>query len=484
MIIIHILILLIFIILFTLSRKQRLPKDSKEESGLKKPFMKVSIFLLKHFPVRTMEEIRKKQSLLHPSSKGYAETKAYFVSKLSEALLVVFAGNLLGLLVTLTSGGGNILDGNQIARNSYGEGERQVTLQTRVDGEELSEPLNLTVQEQQYTDSEIRQIFHEAEKKIEAEILGDNASLDHVDSDLKLMESVEDYPIAIAWSVDDYEVLNGQGAIQPDYEDKKGRVVRLTAALTYFDNREEYEFFARVYPRKKGAEEEIANAVRRKIQANDLKTVSDPALVLPGQVGGVEVSFHEPPSTTGFILFVISVFAGIVIYYGRDRDLTKKLDEREKRMMLDYPEIVSRLTLLFGAGMTIRGAFEKVAADYERRKKKTKGEPSFAYEEMLVTVREMQSGVSEYQAYQNFGNRAGIRHFNKLGTLLAQNLQKGSAGLLEILERESGDAFEERKALAKKLGEQAGTKLLLPMGMMLLIVMIIVIVPAFLSFSL
>ena len=51
------------------------------------------------------------------------------------------------------------------------------------------------------------------------------------------------------------------------------------------------------------------------------------------------------------------------------------------------------------------------------------------------------------------------------------------------MEEEMRQAFEDRKSMARKLGEEAGTKLLLPMGMMLMIVMVIVIVPAFLSFG-
>ena len=36
--------------------------------------------------------------------------------------------------------------------------------------------------------------------------------------------------------------------------------------------------------------------------------------------------------------------------------------------------------------------------------------------------------------------------------------------------------------MAKKLGEEAGTKLLLPMGMLLAVTMLIIIVPAYFSF--
>ena len=77
--------------------------------------------------------------------------------------------------------------------------------------------------------------------------------------------------------------------------------------------------------------------------------------------------------------------------------------------------------------------------------------------------------------------RCNVSSYRKLGTLLSQNLRKGSGGLTEILGREAEEAFEDRKNLAKKLGEEAGTKLMIPMFLMLIIVFSIVIIPAFLS---
>ena len=53
-----------------------------------------------------------------------------------------------------------------------------------------------------------------------------------------------------------------------------------------------------------------------------------------------------------------------------------------------------------------------------------------------------------------------------------------------ILTREAEDAFEDRKNLAKKLGEEAGTKLMIPLFLMLIVVFAIVIIPAFLSIKL
>ena len=44
-------------------------------------------------------------------------------------------------------------------------------------------------------------------------------------------------------------------------------------------------------------------------------------------------------------------------------------------------------------------------------------------------------------------------------------------------------AFEERKNMAKKYGEEAGTKMLFPMIVMLVVVMGIIMLPAVMAFS-
>lgn len=65
--------------------------------------------------------------------------------------------------------------------------------------------------------------------------------------------------------------------------------------------------------------------------------------------------------------------------------------------------------------------------------------------------------------------------------MLSQNLRKGSRGITDLLAREAEEAFEDRKNMAKKLGEEAGTKLMIPMFIMLAVVFVIVTVPAFFS---
>ena len=151
-------------------------------------------------------------------------------------------------------------------------------------------------------------------------------------------------------------------------------------------------------------------------------------------------------------------------------------------MLVDYSEIVSKLTLLLGAGMTIRSALEKIAFDYDKKKREGTQHRRYAYDEIVYVCREMQGGVSERLGLDMLGRRCHVPCYMKLCSLLLQNLKKGSKGMAQSLSYEVGQAFEERKNLAKKLGEEAGTKLLFPMILMLVIVMVVLIVPALMSF--
>ena len=184
-------------------------------------------------------------------------------------------------------------------------------------------------------------------------------------------------------------------------------------------------------------------------------------------------------NSRGLVLVMMSLLIGVLLYALEIQNKEKEKEQRKQQMILDYPEIVNKMTLFLGAGMTAKRAWRKVVEDYGRQKE-IWGE-RYAYEEMKRVCHEMERGVAESESYENFGRRCNIQAYLRFGALLSQNLRKGTRGMTQVLKAESIQAFEERKARAKRLGEEAGTKLLLPMFLMLAIVLVIVIVPAFLS---
>ena len=150
-------------------------------------------------------------------------------------------------------------------------------------------------------------------------------------------------------------------------------------------------------------------------------------------------------------------------------------------MILEYPAFVSRLVLYMGSGMSVRAILSKFSEEYKAHVKEG-GKRSFLYEEISKSCHELESGVPEINVYERLGVRCGSQQYARLVTLLAQNLKKGNSEMMTLLREESDKATLERMSYARKLGEEAGTKLLVPMIMMLLIVMVVIMVPAYLSF--
>ena len=62
----------------------------------------------------------------------------------------------------------------------------------------------------------------------------------------------------------------------------------------------------------------------------------------------------------------------------------------------------------------------------------------------------MKNKAAESECYEEYGIRCGLSVYRRFGTLLSQNLRKGSKGLSELLKRETGEMFEERKKQARK----------------------------------
>ena len=131
----------------------------------------------------------------------------------------------------------------------------------------------------------------------------------------------------------------------------------------------------------------------------------------------------------------------------------------------------------------MRKTFQQIAKEYTEDVHAGQIKKRYMYEELVVMVNEMDAGTGEQQAYEAFGYRMEQNSYTKLISLLVQNLQKGNDGLLNALKEEEANAFFLRIDYAKKSAEEAGTKLLFPMLLMLLIVMAIVMAPALFQFG-
>lgn len=226
--------------------------------------------------------------------------------------------------------------------------------------------------------------------------------------------------------------------------------------------------------------EVILSGIREEVESAVLAQRGSERIELPETVFGKEVEYVDPVYKRDFSVYYLSLSIIILLPFLWKRQREEKLREREDQLVLDYPELVNKIMLLLSAGLTVRGCFERIYEEYKKRIEEG-GERRYVYEELCFSYQEMRNGVSETEAVEAFGRRCRQISYLRFSSVINQNIRKGSEGLTEMLEIEAAEAFEKRKETVKIMGETAGTKLLLPMMLMLVVVMAIIIIPAFMT---
>lgn len=368
---------------------------------------------------------------------------------------------------------------NVVERNSYGEGIRMEEYELSVEDELENEPIKIEVKERQYTKQEVQQMFEELTEKLDGIVLGENDCFDRVEKDLQLVTKVSGYPVQINWELSRYDVMTPDGVIQEANVEENGCLVELRGVISYEGEQTVYVRSAMVYPLTRVGSDKLLYDIQEEIQEIQDETKEEESFTLPTEVSGRKLNWSKKAEKRWFYVPLLGMSFAAFLWY-RDRENKKRKEQkREEELLREYPGMISKFAMLVGAGTTVKSAWEKIVQTYEKQKKQMG--TCIVYEEMGKTLREMQSGVTEAEAYERFGKRCGTSVYMKFGTLLFQNLRKGSRGMVELLRMESIQAFENRKNTAKRLGEEAGTKLLLPMFGMLAVVFVMVMVPAFMS---
>lgn len=391
------------------------------------------------------------------------------------AALIIVVGNLLGMGMAAVEKRSAKTD--YLERNPYGEGAYEETLQVELEGKQ--EEIQIYVEEQKYTEADKKRYLKEAEKELNTwfqRVCGDKGE---IRQSLSFPDKLEQNPVTLSWSTSQPQILDWEGVLGTGVA-PKGEMVDLMCTITLEEEMKIWQKEVRVYPPRRTEKEALQEEIQGR--AEKLSEENSKKMYLPETYQGEAVHYRRTAGNTGYLVCVLSVLLGFGIFPLKKERERQKEELRKKEMQRDYPDVLDKLVLFLQAGFSIRKAMEKLAIDYQRNRQKYHMKERAAYEEIVKTCREMEGGVYEADAYERMGKRCKISQYKILSVLLVQNLRKGNQNILELLEREAASAGEERKREARVRGEEASVKLLLPMIMQLMVVLVILMVPAFLSF--
>ncbi len=481
-------IILVLLVLACLSAKEELSAGRKS-AFYEKPFRRSAVFLLKSIercrfrgkkakPQQASghvlnRSVREDLQILYPSVSPGKQEREYLLRKITRILELAFAAAILPLAVKGAAfGSGAVEEGGRITRNDYGGAEKEVLLATVQDDE-----YRLTVEARKYSKEQLGAMAAQAEAILPELIRGENRDLQHVEKDLVLPRTVDGMPFELTWDSSCYELVDPSGRVYAGLMPENGREeVVLETVLRCGEWRQTLSFTVCVTAPELSGGERRRTEIEETLYLLEEESREEKEMILPKEVGGIPVSFREiVTDRSGTVLLFITAVC-IMSWFVSDSRLHEQVRDREYELERAYPRIVSRLSLYVGSGMSVRNAFQKIG-------QQRPGTDGYAEEEVRRTLREIENGIPEQEAYERFGRRCRLQCYSRFSTLLVRNLLKGNDELLQILSDEAASAFEKRKALARQKGEEAGTKLLLPMMLMLGVTLVMIMIPAYLGFS-
>lgn len=461
-------VVILFLGLTILAGGETVPEDV---GILQKPFYKGAGYLYKKLSLRFPDVFRSKGvkedlQRLYPGKNVEIIQTDYYVKKFALCLGVIVIGSLLGAATKFSALSSLTLENGTVKRGEYAEGGKEIQVIADYDAKTYDFLLQIPVR--RLSEAEAEALFDEMLVVLPELILGENESLEQVFLDLRLEDCYEEYPVEVEWKSSRPDILSRSGRVQTSESQVP---VELFVTLSYEGYSRESVLPVTVVPPHVEQEEALYQTLLELLEVSKEESAEQEGWVLPVSWLGKEISWRQVAEDNSAMMGAATFAVVILVYFFADRDLHEKMEKRKKKMQLAYPELVHKLVLFMGAGMTIRGAFCKIATESEGA--------SPILEEMLYTCHELSSGVSEGAAYEHFGKRTGLQEYVRLSTLLMQNLKRGNSTLLERLREEADRSEELRLQQSKKLGEEAATKLLLPMVMMLAVVMVMIMAPAF-----
>lgn len=424
----------------------------------------------------------KSKKRLAALNTGESPEKSIYIHHLqliSYTVVVVLVVSFLGLAYTATLSDADKSSVLNVTRPDNGDGSQSISLVT--DSELYSGPIDITIEDRKYTFDEAMEIFSAVRADFDAYVLNENISFLQVDSALRLPSSWGDDNISVSWYISSPDIIDYTGSINEENVVSTGVSLEIIATMTLNEISADICYQLTVFPPKVTGKEKIISYLNKYINSD--KNSTKDVVSLPDNILGFDISYSTdaevyPP----WIFAVIIVVLPILIIALEKRSIEKKLVERNEEILSDYPELVSKFSLLTLTGLSISNALFRITEDYysslEDGNKKR-----FVYEEIAITCKRLANGIYEPIAYEEMGQRLGIPCYIKFSSFLISGLKRGTADFNRLISEEATTALLEQKAAILQKGEQASSKLIGPMMLMFIVILVLIMLPALSSIN-
>lgn len=368
-------------------------------------------------------------------------------------------------------------------RNPFGQGMKEIQVSLKKDKE--NKKINYKLSEQELSDKQIRKIYKQFFKELKRKVAGKNTGLNKVTTSLSLPENIEGYPFEIAYEFleDGYIFLDGTLNKKEQNKLKNGEshITYITVKASYKQYEEIRKYKIQIFSKPDTFRHNKFYKVEQYLKKKEQKSRYGEKIRIPTTYKGIQIGTGQNGvGSMGLIILFTTI--GLLIPLHNYMKLREKGDKCQIEAERDFPVIVHLLTLYMGAGLSFFSSVGRISNNYQRQKKQSK-QKKYAFERIMLMEQQMNNGISQKEACHNWGMQFRTDSYQKLSLILIQSFTKGAKEAAVLMETEEKEAFRKRVDRARKEGEEAATRLLFPMILLLSEVMLLVMYPALIRFQ-
>lgn len=442
------------------------------------------LMLWDRVPVRWKKKVKNNLKNQYAESEEQLQRRAeeFFIKQGKILLAEVIIGVLLVVVFVLY----RVFSPDYILleRNPFGQGRREVQLSLQ--RENKKKKITYKLDEKRLTPEECKKVYTRFFNKLKKEMKGSNPSLSKVSTSLNFPENIAGYPFEIIYEFEEDGYIHLDGTLNEERQLKlnKGEQYNtyITVTARYRDYEDSRKYKISIIPGESSSKTGLFAAVKQYLKREDKRNPYDGYVKVPSSYKEVKIQEEQGGNNVMgvVILFITSCLFIPVHNYLKIREEAEKCQKEAER---DFPVIVHLLTLYMGAGLSFFSAVKRIGHSYRHQKESDNKYKKYAFEKILLMEQQMNNGVSQKEACQTWGTQFKADVYQKLSLILIQSFTKGSREAAMLMETEEREAFRKRVDRAKKEGEEASTRLLFPMILLLGQVMLLVMYPALMRFQ-
>lgn len=383
------------------------------------------------------------------------------------ATVISIAGLILAVLIKFAETG----ETNLLERKSDEKSEAVITAVS----DRFETTVSIDILPKVKSEEECREIYDEFMDILKEKVLADNDSFSEIESNLQFSETLDGYPFYVSYRIRPGEYISRDGKIMKQPDEKVPIELIMTVSCDYFEKEEIFQgYLVNTESEQERFERKILNYLN---EQNETDRISD-ELHLDNTVDNQVISWKVKKRSAVPKVIALCFLAEIFLWAKTVIEKRERIKKRKERIREDYPEFAMKYSLLYNAGLPPVKTLEKIAEDA-----RSKGKNGPLYEEINKAIHESESGLSFWEALGRMADSCDTEEVKSFSGLICQNMRKGGKDIAKDLKKAANESVNMKRDELRKKSETAGTRLTVPMVILLAIVFILIMYPAFSQFS-